>query len=229
MREIANGMASNSESPISHFHWVHLSPLILSPLAFIPPPCSRYGLYFSILAWFMQIIFLQNQSPSYHEQSLEPLWRRPADGQSTALGGWKAAKGAGAPGCCLPKGCKGRWEMFKARLLPNVTFQANREPLSDWRHPADGQSTALGGWKAAKGARGSGAAYQNAAKAGKPLKPGYCLTSLSAASREPFWKRPAGFTPPRRSYRATGTNLAAPGTRSPAVGWGRRISENPLI
>ena len=56
-------MTSNSESPVSHFHWVHLSPLILLPLAFIPPPCSGYNLYFSILAWLMQIISCKTKAP----------------------------------------------------------------------------------------------------------------------------------------------------------------------
>ena len=56
-------MTSNSESPVGHFHWVHLSPLILLPLAFIPPPRSGYNLYFSILAWLMQIISCKTKAP----------------------------------------------------------------------------------------------------------------------------------------------------------------------
>ena len=63
MRETANRMTSHSESPVSHFHWVHLSPLILLRLAFIPPPCSGYNLYFSILAWLMQIISCKTKAP----------------------------------------------------------------------------------------------------------------------------------------------------------------------
>ena len=66
-----------------------------------------------------------------------------------ALGGRQAAKGAGGPGCCLLKGCKGHRGTFKARLL--------------WRRPADG------GDKLQKAQEGPDAAYQKAAK-GAPFK-----------------------------------------------------------
>ena len=68
---------------------------------------------------------------------------------------------------------QGRWEGFKARLVPNVAFG---------KRPGDGQSIALGSRKAAKGAGKGG---------GKGLKPGYCLTFLSEATRKPLGKRPA--------------------------------------
>jgi hypothetical protein len=80
------------------------------------------------------------------EATRKPLGKRPADGQSLALGSPKAAKGAGqgAGKHCL-----------------TLLSEATRKHL--FKRPADGQSRALGSLKAAKGA------------GRRDAKPGYCL------------------------------------------------------
>ena len=99
----------------------------------------------------------------------KPLFKRPANGQSLALGSPKAAKGAG----------KGAGKHLKFKVKPGYCLTllsaATRKPL--FKRPADGQSPALDSPKAAKGA-GKGA--------GKHLKPGYCLTLL-LKSLENLW------------------------------------------
>jgi len=92
------------------------------------------------------------------EATRKPLFKRPADGQSRALGSPKAAKGAG----------KGAGKHLKPGYFLTLLSEATRKPLG--KRPADGQSRALHSPKGAKGA-GQGA--------GKHLKPGCCLTLLS--------------------------------------------------